>query len=785
MTRTRSRYAVGLLAALVLLTLSVVVRAESLVEMYQAAVAAEKGQGDLEQAITLYERVVNTQAKQGGDPALAARAQIRLGLCRERLGLRAARQAYQQVKEHYPEQSQAAATAGARLQSLANREATLSDEPPFLEDEVDTVTAAPPRFRRSLGRQQRDSLAILLRTDSTGRAVRPGSGLSRLSAQVEALKAQAAALQESAPETAREMLAWAEQLAAMPADALDRALLPEYGDYAAAPPVVPFANRQVAQVPLEWRFLVAVGPQTDSQAGGVEYSQMGYDDSRWSRIQIGQAWEDQGYQGYDEGAWYRSQFSVEADDQVPVFMAFGGVDLHAYVYLNGQYVGSHHEWDVPFILDISTAVRRHDRNTVAIYVYDGYGMGGVYGLIQVLQPTGPDDCLRYVGSQAAVNRRMPRHGNRTAVGAGLGRGVSTASKSLYSVYAQAEPLIPYDHRAVARVPTRWRFTLDSEPFFRAEKGKVYSEAAFVDTGWAQLETGRCWEDQGYPDYDGSAWYRAALDVDAPDDRAPVLMAFGGIDEDAYVCLNGRLVGEFHQWDEPFILDISEAVHRHGRNTVAIYVYGGWGMGGIYGRINVHQPAGQVDVSQVAANRGGRVAAAASPNLLQRWLPFHLRNKEDYGEYAMTPPRVDYPAQSVAVVPQQWRFSTGLERRPGPSQPDFDDSRWPTIEIGRAWEDQGYAGYDRGAWYRAKVEVDAVDDSQPVYMAFGGVDKDAWVYVNGRFVGEHHEWDQPFTLDISPAVRRHGVNAIAVYVYDGMGMGGIYGLIDIHQRLQKP
>jgi hypothetical protein len=206
---------------------------------------------------------------------------------------------------------------------------------------------------------------------------------------------------------------------------------------------------------------------------------------------------------------------------------------------------------------------------------------------------------------------------------------------------------------------------------------------------------------------------------------------------------------------------------------------------MYGRINIHQPAGQMDVNQVAANHGGRVAAAAPPGLLQRWLPFHLREKEDYREYAMARPKVAYPAQSVAVVPRLWRFSTGLERRPGPSQPDFDDSRWPTIEIGRAWEDQGYAGYDRGAWYRTNVAVEASEDRQPVYMAFGGVDKDAWVYVNGQFVGEHHEWDQPFILDISSAVRRHGANAIAVYVYDGMGMGGIYGLIDIHQRLLKP
>jgi beta-galactosidase/beta-glucuronidase len=119
-----------------------------------------------------------------------------------------------------------------------------------------------------------------------------------------------------------------------------------------------------------------------------------------------------------------------------------------------------------------------------------------------------------------------------------------------------------------------------------------------------------------------------------------------------------------------------------------------------------------------------------------------------------------------------------------SKVNFDDSKWAEIEIGQAWEDQGYDGYDEGAWYRVEIEVNAKDDKKPVYMAFGGVDKDAWVYVNGQLIGEHHIWDRPFILDVSEAVEYHGKNAIAIRVYDGMGMGmgmgGIYGLINLHQ-----
>ena len=61
-----------------------------------------------------------------------------------------------------------------------------------------------------------------------------------------------------------------------------------------------------------------------------------------------------------------------------------------------------------------------------------------------------------------------------------------------------------------------------------------------------------------------------------------------------------------------------------------------------------------------------------------------------------------------------------------ANPDFDDSEWADISIGQAWENQGYVQYDEGAWYRTRIEVDA-EKGRPVHLAFGGVDKDAYVY----------------------------------------------------------
>ena len=153
---------------------------------------------------------------------------------------------------------------------------------------------------------------------------------------------------------------------------------------------------------MAWKFRLDVGAMNPQRRR--QYADADYDDSQWTDISIGQAWEDQGYP-YDQGAWYRTRFEVEAEEGGPVHLAFGGIDKDAYVYVNGQLVGEHHLRNRPFILDISSQVVRGGENTVAIYVYDGADMGGVYGLIQVLQPTGDENLDRYLANRGGSVKR--------------------------------------------------------------------------------------------------------------------------------------------------------------------------------------------------------------------------------------------------------------------------------------------------------------------------------------------------------------------------------------------
>ena len=358
------------------------------------------------------------------------------------------------------------------------------------------------------------------------------------------------------------------------------------------------------------------------------------------------------------------------------------------------------------------------------------------------------------------------------------------SDQRYYHYAYTPPVIPYAYEEVAEVPVQWKFRLDESE--HPQQHRTYAAPDFDDSDWATIDIGQAWEDQGYEGYDEGAWYRARIKVDAKE-GLPVLMAFGGVDKDAFVYVNGTFVGEHHVWNRPFILDISNQVVRDGENIVALYAYDGKNMGGVYGLINVHQPTDEVKTDDFAANRGGHLEMVPGGT---GWpvLKDHFTSGKRYSRYAHRPPRIPYAYNKVAEVPVQWKFYPYPEEYQGDQDPilsdaDFDDSDWADIDIGQAWEDQGYEGYDEGAWYRARIEVDA-EEGRPVHLAFGGVDNNAYVYVNGTFVGEHHGWNTPFILDISEAVNYKGQNMVAVRVYDGMEMGGIYGTIEVIQPTVK-
>lgn len=114
--------------------------------------------------------------------------------------------------------------------------------------------------------------------------------------------------------------------------------------------------------------------------------------------------------------------------------------------------------------------------------------------------------------------------------------------------------------------------------------------------------------------------------------------------------------------------------------------------------------------------------------------------------------------------------------------DYDDSKWKKISIGKTWEECGY-DYDGFAWYRITFDApEKPDVCNAAELHFDSVDESAWVWLNGKYVGEHNigsaGWDIPFSLDVTDLIRWGQPNQITVRVQDLAYAGGIYRPIQL-------
>ncbi|HZY26449.1 MAG TPA: beta galactosidase jelly roll domain-containing protein, partial [Bacteroidales bacterium] len=96
-------------------------------------------------------------------------------------------------------------------------------------------------------------------------------------------------------------------------------------------------------------------------------------------------------------------------------------------------------------------------------------------------------------------------------------------------------------------------------------------------------------------------------------------------------------------------------------------------------------------------------------------------------------------------------------------------------------------YDGYAWYRLKFTVPQNLSKEELYLSLGKIDDIDDVYLNGEHVGNVYdlrkksywgnsggEYNVRRTYKIREGLlNRNGSNTIAVRVYDGQGLGGIY------------
>ena len=102
-------------------------------ELFEKALYMEEAQGDLQKAIDLYQKILELFPE---NREVAAKAQLHIGLCYEKLGLKEAQKAYREVINNYPEFQREVAIAKERIAMLSKVMKKVSHKPTFKKIQI-------------------------------------------------------------------------------------------------------------------------------------------------------------------------------------------------------------------------------------------------------------------------------------------------------------------------------------------------------------------------------------------------------------------------------------------------------------------------------------------------------------------------------------------------------------------------------------------------------------------------------------------------------------------------
>jgi len=149
--------------------------------------------------------------------------------------------------------------------------------------------------------------------------------------------------------------------------------------------------------------------------------------------------------------------------------------------------------------------------------------------------------------------------------------------------------IPILHKAKfsMNIQKDWRFSLDNENVGETQK---WFSKDFNDSKWAVIQAGREWENQGFPGYDGYAWYRKLVVI--PENIKPthLYLIFGGVDDSYDLFINGKKVAHYGNpghsvFNTTTYTDILPFIESGTKTLIALRV-DDWGGGGGLNRLPV-------------------------------------------------------------------------------------------------------------------------------------------------------------------------------------------------------
>ncbi|GAB7087283.1 hypothetical protein JCM15579A_13870 [Marinifilum fragile] len=303
-----------------------------------------------------------------------------------------------------------------------------------------------------------------------------------------------------------------------------------------------------------------------------------------------------------------------------------------------------------------------------------------------------------------------------------------------------------DLKSLVNLKGYWKFTIGDDP--------EWASPDYNDSKWTKVFVPESWEQNGFQNYNGYAWYRKSFTIMAPKSAQYVYLNMGYIDDADQVYVNGKLVGASGQMGPvaqtaaaiPRMYPIpKDILNNGGSNLIAVRVFDDYNEGGITG--------GEINISF------------------------------DSDQFKMNVDLSGY-----------WDFETSIQV--DPKQKKVITHRDGKIFVPGFWEARGYNLLDGRAIYTKTFSYPANLNSKGQVLFAGVIDDVDEVYLNGEKIGSSSQlkrknrrysyisdnyilraYDIPDHL-----LNRGGENTIEIMVRDHMGPGGIYdGPIGITDR----
>lgn len=279
----------------------------------------------------------------------------------------------------------------------------------------------------------------------------------------------------------------------------------------------------------------------------------------------------------------------------------------------------------------------------------------------------------------------------------------------------------------------WKFTIGDR--------EEYVLINYDDSDWEEIKVPSSWENEGFANYNGYAWYRFTFDGADLEGFTNLLINLGYIDDVHEAYLNETLIGfkgsfppnyytAYNALNEYSIPE--NAINRNGKNVIAIKVYDLVKEGGIMkGNIGIF---------------------------------FDTKIGKDF-----------YSLEGV------WKFS--LAREAYWEQLGYNDIDWDNIVVPSYWRSKHIKRSNGLGWYRKEFTLpDHLKDSD-LLLFLGKIDDFDYTYVNGKLIGRTKDYRpfgqsdswQEFRIYRIPKelLRKEGKNVIAVQVEDIGIDAGIY------------